>query len=111
MAEWQTQTFADRLASLDGRVIVGTSCFKPFPTLVLIDSFTAVDDQATHAFMSTGTYLERYNGYICTDGGLTTGEKMTPLFQDNVRPQMVVDLMATGANSELVFKVRERGGV
>ncbi|GMI45630.1 hypothetical protein TrCOL_g13784 [Triparma columacea] len=105
MAAWQTETYADRLAGLDGRVIMGTSCFKPLPTLVLIDSYTAVDDQATHAFMSTGTYLEMYGGYPCTDGGLTTGDKMTPLFQDNVRPQMVVDLMATGANSELVFKV------
>ena len=105
MADWQTNTFASRLPSLDGSIIVGTSCLQPLPTLVLIDSWTAEEDQATHGFMATGTYVEMYDGYVCTDGGMTTGPKMTPLFQDEERPQLVVDLMATGFPSDMVYKV------
>ncbi|GMI30406.1 hypothetical protein TeGR_g11156 [Tetraparma gracilis] len=105
MADWQTHTYADTLPSLDGSIIVGTSCLQPLPTLVLIDSWTAENDQATHAFMSTGTYIEMYDGSPCTDGGMTTGPKMTPLFQDEARPQLIVDLMATGFPSDMVYKV------
>merc|ERR1712216_517233 len=60
---------------------------------------------ATHAFMGTGTALEIYDGMVCSDGGSTSGAKMTPLFQDGVRPQMIVDLMSTGYPSEMVYKV------
>lgn len=106
MAEWQTQTYASTLSSsLDSKVFIGTSCFKPLPTLVIIDHYTAEDDQATHAFMSTGTYAEVYDGHLCTDGGMTTGPKMTPLFQDGLRPQLIVDLMATGYPSDMVYRV------
>jgi len=105
MASWQTSKYSDKLSKLDGVVTVGTSCFTPLPALVLISSWTSENDQATHGFMSTGTYLEVYEGKVCTDGGLTTGDKMTPLFQDDARPQLIVDLMQTGFPSELVFKV------
>lgn len=102
----QTETYASTLSSsLDGKVFVGTSCMKPLPTLVIIDEYTAENDQATHAFMSTGTYAEIYDGMLCTDGGMTTGPKMTPLFQDSVRPQLIVDLMATGYPSDMVYRV------
>ena len=106
MASWQTQMYASSLSSsLNGKVFIGTSCMKPLPTLVTIDAYTAENEQATHAFMSTGTYVEMYDGMICTDGGMTTGPKMTPLFQDGVRPQLIVDLMATGYPSEMVYRV------
>jgi hypothetical protein len=106
MADWQTETYGDVMPErLDGVVTVGTSCLAPLPTLVLIDAFTPENDQSTHAFMSTGTYAELYDGMLCTDGGMTTGEKMTPLFQDKLRPQIIVDLMATGFPSEMVYKV------
>jgi len=106
MAEWQTQKFADRLGELDGRVTLAISCFTPLPKLFRISDFTAERDQATHAFMATGTYVETYEGKLCTDGGLTTGSKMTPLFQDGLRPQLIVDLMKTGLPGKSAFTVR-----
>ncbi|GMI14254.1 hypothetical protein TrVE_jg1145 [Triparma verrucosa] len=106
MAAWQTETYADQLAdSLNNKVFVGTSCLTPLPKLIIIDEYTAEDDQATHAFMSTGTYVEIYDSMVCTDGGMTSGANMTPLFQDATRPQIIVDLMATGYPSDMVYRV------
>ena len=31
--------------------------------------------------MTTGTTFELYQGMACSDGGATSGKKMTPLFQ------------------------------
>merc|ERR1712151_1118664 len=59
MATWQTKTYADRLSSLDGKVFLALSCLDPIlPKLVIVSNFTARDDQATHAFMGTGTMVE-----------------------------------------------------
>ena len=104
MADWQTKKYASSLSNrLDGKIHLATSCLKPFPTLVMIDEYTATDDQATSAFMSTGTFLEIYDGYICSDGGATSGPKMTPLFKDSLRPQLIVDLMVTGYPTSMVY--------
>lgn len=54
---------------------------------------------------ATGTYLEMYNGMVCSDGGTMSGSKMTPLFQDHQRPQLIVDLMQTGYPSDMVYRV------
>lgn len=105
MAAWQTQKYAERLSSLNDRVFLAISCLEPFPTLNKISTFTAAGDQATHAFMATGTYTEWYQGKLCSDGGSTSGPKMTPLFQDGVRPQLIVDLMTTGYPTEAAFTV------
>ena len=43
--------------------------------------------------MSTGTVFEWYDGMACSDGGAMSGPNMTPLFQDGIRPQLVVNLM------------------
>ena len=32
----------------------------------------------------------------CSDGGAMSGAKMTPLFQDKQRPQLIIDLMSCG---------------
>ena len=40
------------------QVYLALSCLDPLPALVIVDEFTAADDQATHAFMATGTTLE-----------------------------------------------------
>lgn len=106
MAAWQTNHFSDRLSLLDGKVFLGTSCLHPIlPKLVMVSNFTAEKDQATHAFMATGTYLETYDGMICSDGGATSGPRMTPLFQDGLRPQVIVDLLRTGYPSSMVYRV------
>lgn len=112
MASWQTKKYADSLSTLDDKIFLALSCLEPFPMLklVIVSEFTAEKDQATHAFMGTGTYLETYNGMecrdcVCSDGGATSGPNMTPLFQDNVRPQVIVDIMSTGAPSHLVYSV------
>jgi len=39
----------------------------------------------------------------CSDGGSESGPKMTPLFQDGLRQQLIVDLMAIDGAS--VFRV------
>jgi len=107
MASWQTKTYADSLASsLDGKVFLALSCLEPIlPKLVIVSNFTAKSDQATHAFMATGTVLETYDGKVCSDGGATSGPNMTPLFQDGLRPQVIVDIMHTGFPGTDVFKV------
>lgn len=106
MAAWQTKKYANLLSSLDDRVFLALSCLDPIlPKLVVVSSFSARDDQATHAFMGTGTILEMYNGMVCSDGGAMSGPKMTPLFQDKVRPQVIVNLMATGFPGEDLMKV------
>jgi hypothetical protein len=106
LAAWQTQTYASTLADLDDRVFLATSCLAPLPTLVMIDSYTAAQHQASRAFMATGTMVQNYDGMLCTDGGLLSGERMTPLFQDGQRDQIIIDLMATGFPSHLVWSVR-----
>lgn len=106
LASWQTKTYADTLSTLDDKVFLALSCLDPIlPKLVIVSKFTAEKDQATHAFMSTGTALEMYDGKICSDGGAMSGPKMTPLFQDNVRPQLIVNLMETGYPIGVVSKI------
>lgn len=105
MAAWQTKTFASTLANLDDKVFLALSCLDPFPKLVIVSKFTAKDDQATHAFMATGTILETYDSMVCSDGGAESGANMTPLFQDGVRPQLIVDLLKTGYPADMVYKV------
>lgn len=46
---------------------------------------------------------------LCSDGGSTSGPKMTPLFHDGSgglsrRPQIIVDLMQSGFPTAMVFK-------
>jgi hypothetical protein len=98
-------TYQDQLETLNNRIFLTTSCFKPLLTQTIISSYTAEHDQAKHAFMSTGTYLELYDGHLCSDGGMTSGPNMTPLFQDNLRDQLVVNLMLTGFPSSCVYRV------
>lgn len=106
MASWQTKKYADSLAVLDDKVFLALSCLHPIlPKLVIVSKFTSVRDQATHAFMATGTTLESYDGKICSDGGAMSGADMTPLFQDGLRPQIIVNLMHTGFPILNVFKV------
>jgi len=105
MAEWQTQKYADTLNVLDGNVYVALSCLAPFPKLVIVSNYTAAKDQATHAFMATGTVVEWYNGMLCSDGGAESGKDMTPLFQDGLRPQLIVNLMKTGGPGHMVYKI------
>ena len=99
MADRQTDKYA--VDSLDEKVVLGTTCLKPFPELVKISKFTK--ETAASAFMSTGTFFEMYDGWVCSDGGTTSGKKMTPLFQDDVRPQVIVDLMSTGFPTSMVY--------
>jgi len=95
MAAWQSERWNASLHTLDDRVYLATSCLTPLPTLVKVHKYTS-QSQATSAFMSTGTFAEWYDGHLCSDGGATSGPKMTPLFQDGVRPQLIIDLMACG---------------
>merc|ERR1719335_1429042 len=102
MAAWQTKTFESSLSSLDGKIFLALSCLAPFPKLIKVSNFTDKNDQATHAFMATGTVYEKYDGMACSDGGAESGKKMTPLFQDGMRPQIIVDLMETGYPTAMV---------
>ena len=92
MADQMVPAHTDALATLSGRVILGTTCLTPLPRLVLVENYTSAA-QAASAFMSTGTIVEVYEGKVCTDGGATSGARMTPLFHDGVRPQIIVSLL------------------
>ena len=87
MASWQTSNYSAELASrLDGTVTLALSCLSPLPRLVRVDQFRADGDQATKAFVATGTLIEMYAGMVCSDGGTMSGAKGTPLFQDGCAP-------------------------
>lgn len=106
MAAWQTKIYADQLSGLDDRVFLALSCIEGLKLkLVIVSNFTAEKDQATHAFMATGTVLETYDGKVCSDGGATSGPNMTPLFQDGIRPQVIVNIMKTGYPGSMVYKI------
>jgi len=95
MSDWMTKKWEHNLSSLDGKIHLALSCLDPIlPKLVMVSNFTS-QDQADHAFMGTGTMYETYDGMACSDGGAMSGKKMTPLFQDKQRGQLIVDLMAT----------------
>merc|ERR1719230_2181240 len=97
-ADWIMRTYAHGLSALDGRVALALSCRNPhswIEKLVMVDKYTSAK-QAEHAYIATGAFYEEYDGMVCSDGGYTTGPDMTPLFQDHVRDQMVVNLMRTG---------------
>merc|ERR1719253_1081373 len=40
MADWQTEKYADKLASLDDRMFLALSCLAPLPKLVKVSEFT-----------------------------------------------------------------------
>ena len=106
MADWQMRAYGGVLSEkLNGVVFVGITCLKPLPVQVTVGEYTVEGGQAGSAFMATGTVLEIYDGYICSDGGATAGANMTPLFQDGLRDQIIVDLMATGYPSDMVYSV------
>jgi len=92
LSDWQAHRFAMSLSRLNGVVVVGTSCLDPLPKLLLVDQYTSVE-QAASAFMATGTAFELYQGKLCSDGGATSGKRMTPLFQDGLRPQLAVSIL------------------
>jgi len=84
--------YAASLPKLNGVVYVGTSCLDPLPKLVMISNYSSAA-QAASAFMTTGTVFELYQGMPCSDGGAMSGKRMTPLFQDALRPQLTVSIL------------------
>jgi len=103
MASWQTQHYGPQLPQLNDVVYVALTCLTPLPSLEWVHNYTAAGDQATQAFMGTGTYLEMYQGKLCSDGGAASGPDMTPLFHDQLRPQIIINLMKTGARAGMVM--------
>ena len=106
MADQMVPAHADALDALSGRVFLGTTCLTPLPRLLLVDNYTSAA-QAASAFMSTGTIVEAYEGKVCTDGGATSGARMTPLFHDGVRPQIIVSLLPSdhpGVPSSMLWR-------
>lgn len=103
LAKWQSQKWNSTLYKLDNIITLALSCLDPFPTLVKVNNYTSID-QATSAFMGTGTAFEWYDNMLCSDGGAMSGPKMTPLFQDKQRPQIIVDLMQTGFPESMVVQ-------
>ena len=108
MTKWMVNTFSGGLSSLDDRVFLALSCLDPLPKLVVVSNFTS-KDQAEHAFMATGTFFEEYDGMPCSDGGAMSGPRMTPLFQDHARKQIIVDLMRTGRPTNQVSIMHNAG--
>ena len=97
------------VSALDDKVFLALSCLDPLPKLVKVSNYTSLD-QAEHAFMGTGTIAETYDGMLCSDGGAESGKKMTPLFQDKARPQLIVDLMETGFPISMVSQFNVTSG-
>lgn len=98
MGKWQAQKWVDKLSSLDDEVFLAISCDRHWYSsdeLVMVHNYTSVE-QAASAFIGTGAIFEEYDGMSCHDGSTTSGSKMTPLFQDHVRQQLIIDLMQTG---------------
>eukprot|EP00039_Didymoeca_costata_P029365 m.24341 g.24341 ORF g.24341 m.24341 type:complete len:323 (+) comp7600_c0_seq1:92-1060(+) len=104
MSIWMTTKWNTSLHNLDDRVYLALTCLDPIlPKLVTVSKFIT-PTQAASAFMATGTYIEEYDNMVCSDGGAESGPNMTPLFQDNLHPQLVISLLHTGFPAHMVFK-------
>lgn len=104
MAEWQANKWNSTLHELDGFVFLGCSCRNHtlFETYLLTVSDFPSPAAAAAAFIATGAVGDvKVHGLECTDGGHAAGAKMTNLFQDGLRPQVIIDLMQTGFPLEM----------
>lgn len=105
MSQWMidSRNVSDMATALDDRMYLALSCLTPLPKQVLVSKY--VDKkQIQSAFMATGTVFEWYDDLPCSDGGAMAGKDMTPLFRDNLHPQIVVNLMKTDFPESIVFK-------
>ena len=66
------------LHKLDGKVFLALSCLDPLPKLVKVSEFVSTE-QTEHAFMGTGTFVEWYDGMLCSDGGSMSGKSLSIL--------------------------------
>ena len=74
-------------------MFLALSCLDPLPTLFIVSNFTS-EEQTEHAFMGTGTYLEMYEGMVCSDGGTMSGDMMLSVkFQMRIRIRVGVRIM------------------
>ena len=105
MSTWMCNKYNQTLSTvLNNRMFLALSCLHPILPKQIIVSQYKDSKQAQSAFMGTGTVFEWYDGMACSDGGAMSGKDMTPLFRDDRRPQLIVDLMKTGFPESLVFK-------
>merc|ERR1711865_804381 len=123
MAYWQSSKWESSLPLLDDKVFLAISCAKHWwtdATMELVSKYTSVNQSVT-AFIGTGAFSETYEGMSCHDGSGVSGGNMTPLFQDHVRQQLIIEIMAaTNAagtvamgdgkfNADQYFALVERG--
>lgn len=95
MSTWQANKWSSKLSELDGQVMLAVGC-ESHPDLMIVSEYPN-PAAAAAAFYATGAcYETEVQGKKCMDGSSVSGEKMTPLFQDGLRPQLIVDLMDTG---------------
>jgi len=94
MAKWQANKWNTTLSALDGNISLALKCGLLNSKLVNVDQFTSAE-QAASAFISTGAIAQDYEGQLCADGSSASGPDMTPLFKDEARDQVVVNLMWT----------------
>ena len=95
MGDWQANKWSDSLSSMDNEVFLALSCKQHWyqsKSLLIVSNYTS-PEQASSAFIGTGAIDEKYEGMDCSDGSENSGKDMTPLFQDNVRQQLVINLM------------------
>jgi len=103
MAKWQADKWSSSLSSLDDRVFLALDCGWTDSKLRMVSKYTSAE-QAASAFISTGAISQIYEGDLCADGSSVSGDDMTPLFQDKVRQQIIVNLMEVG------YKILNMGG-
>lgn len=103
MAKWQADKWSSSLSSLDDRVFLALDCGWTDSKLKMVSKYTSAE-QAASAFISTGAISQIYEGDLCADGSSVSGDDMTPLFQDKVRQQIIVNLMEVG------YKILNMGG-
>ena len=95
MAKWMMEKYKAELPLLDDKVYLALSCFSFSSNfLEMVHKYTS-PEQARKAFLITGA-MGFYEGKPCADGSSASGKKMTPLFKDHMRPQLIVNLMAWG---------------
>jgi len=95
MGDWQSSKWEENLSSMDNKVFLALSCKEHWwqsKSLLMVSEYTS-PEQASSAFIGTGAISEEYEGMSCSDGSENSGKDMTPLFQDNKRQQLVINLM------------------
>lgn len=108
LATWLLDKYGVNRTRLNGVMHTSVTTYEPWPTNKLVSGYDSYD-RAWEAFVMTGSFFlmpdavtetsGTYDGKLAADGGATD---CTPHFSDGARTQLVVLLVQTGLDMDMV---------